>query len=377
MEVLTMESTIKGQVCRHGVPLAQGKVVCGYCLNPPKRLHGAAWDGASLFFPEDRKPVRNIDSHVFDHWEVGEAQIGMMDHVSSLNQLDRITFEDCEKGSERINRTQLLFRDRSTYFDRIESVSRYAKVDMKLADVMVRSFRALDLTEDARKELCKLAQWSRASLLPFTKAAHELSKEIIPPIPTLDPEVILNRQCWQLFGAPVKAPNEEIESSQPDYEAIPIGESYHAVDYYSRFKGLKRRLMVAVERTRPARILPHWEYVQGPSGAQVYHGETQFIPGKASKLYTFTQYFKKVYAGREVGAMYCLAHSIYSVIEHDLRHREAALRRWIATGSIKGMGKKLYALSSEKRIDFTPNQWKSIWELYRKRVPKRAEAPVF
>ena len=372
-----MESTIKGQTCKHGVPLAQGKVVCGYCLSPPKRLHGAVWDGASLYFPEDRKQVRNVDSHVFDHWETGEAQIGMMDHVSSLNQLDRMTFEDCEKGSERINRTQLLFRDRSTYFDRIESVSRYTKVDIKLADVMVRSFRALDLTENARKKICLDAAESRASLLNLTSSAHEVSKEIIPAIPSMDPEVILDRQCWQLFGAPVKAQNEEIESSQPDYEAIPIGEDYHAVDYYSRFKGLKRRLMVAVERTRPARILPHWEYVTGYSGAMVYHGEIQFIQGKASKLYTFTQHFKKVYSGREVGAMYCLAHSIYSAIEHDLRHREEALRRWIATGSIKGMGKKLYALSSEKRIDFTPNQWRGIWDAYRKRVPKRAEAPVF
>jgi len=93
-----------------------------------------------------------------------------------------------------------------------------------LAGIILDSFRALELDEHSRKILALQIKADRTKAQELIDSAKEVSKEIIPPIPTMTPDVILDRQCFQLFGLPVKEAQEEINPlDQSELYATPIG----------------------------------------------------------------------------------------------------------------------------------------------------------
>lgn len=91
----------------------------------------------------------------------------------------------------------------------------------------------------------------------------------------------------------------------------------------------------------------------------------------------------ETFIGLEKGVLFHMHKVATGKVAHHLRHRVDALLRWIeGHPKPQAIGKQLYKLneSANGRPRLTSQQWGTIWEAYRARVPKRPapeQAPLF
>lgn len=363
--------------CKHGTPLAEnGLNVCTMCKHGQTRFEMRfqfeKWDaiqGKFRIVSEEEEAENKInDLHLFDHSEYGEPVPGTAAHLATMHGFDRMIAEECVNGTDRVNRINLSgIEDRRPHFDRLETLAYSlgmmddAKRIDQLAGVILDAFRALELDETARKRLTLEIRKDRTKLQALIDSAVEVSKEIIPPIPDDKPEIILDRQCFQLFGLPVKDAPDEISSQQADLYATPLGDyNYMPHDYTTAsnrsaaFRAMKDRIALAVQAD------------DGKDLAQI---------GK-------DLYAQEYATSQEKSALFHLYNVAKNKVELHLKHRfNAMLRRISEHPQPQKLGKPLFELAKYTgepmrrtgrtgRPKFTTAQWKAIWQAYRVRVPK-------